>query len=202
MYDFRVFRRIGYVEFISVPPRRWSESSPLSRASGHPLTPEALCSQHAARVLKFAAMVAQGDLEAEDLAQDALERAIRKLHQFDPRRGSVENWLWRIVVNAARDAGRVGRRRFALWERLAGQQAAEPQLPDVEESALGHVADADLLARVRQLPARDRALIGLRFGADLDHAAIGAALGMTPATASAAVRRALHRLRNQLEANP
>lgn len=202
MYDFPVFGRIGDVESINVPHRSWRVSIPLSRSGGQALTPEMLCSQHGERVLRFAVMVARGDVEAEDLAQDALERAIRKLSQYEPGRGSVENWLWRIVVNAARDAGRVGRRRVALWERLAEQRRTEPAPTGFEESTLGSLADSDLLTCVRRLGPRDRALIGLRYGADLDHATIGAILGMTAATTSVAVRRALQRLRNQLEANP
>jgi DNA-directed RNA polymerase specialized sigma24 family protein len=49
------------------------------------------------------------------------------------------------------------------------------------------------------LPARDRLLIALRFGADLDYAAVGLASGLTAAAATMAVRRAIAKLRNHLE---
>lgn len=154
-----------------------------------------LCERYAANVYRFAAMVSRGNGEAEDLAQDSLERAIRSVSKFDPRRGTVEGWLWRIVVNAARDADRVRGRRWRLVERLI--RTHDPD-DDVDPSPGAPIGDEDLLAAVRLLPRRQRALIALRFGGGLDYAGVGAALGMSPAAAGVAVRRALTRLRREL----
>jgi RNA polymerase sigma-70 factor (ECF subfamily) len=160
------------------------------------LEADELCRTYAQRVYRFAAMVARGSPEAEDIAQEALLKAIRKLDAYDPRRGSVDTWLWSIVVSAARDAGRAAGRRLALWERLARlPQASE----SVESIVLDRLSDAQLLDAVRKLPSRDRTLIALRFGAGLDHAATGAAVGISAAAATMAVRRALHTLRRRLE---
>src|SRR6266702_3374370 len=101
-----------------------------------PLTPERLCARYAPRVYPFAALVAAGDVEAEDLAQDAMVLAIRNLGRFDTRRGSVETWLWRIVVNAAIDAGRVSTRRRRLWERFRSQPATAENVEDL--ALMGH----------------------------------------------------------------
>jgi RNA polymerase sigma factor (sigma-70 family) len=46
---------------------------------------------------------------AEDIAQQAFERAWRHAGLYDPRRGSVRTWLTRIVHNLAVDAMRVRR---------------------------------------------------------------------------------------------
>src|SRR5919197_3795076 len=46
---------------------------------------------------------------AEDIAQQAFERAWRHAGLYDPRRGSVRSWLTRIVHNLAVDAARVRR---------------------------------------------------------------------------------------------
>lgn len=89
------------------------------------LTPEALAREHAAVVYRFCAMVCPNRQDAEDLAQEALLRAMCNLHRFDPGRGAIEAWLWRIVVNLAHDRGRAGRRAESFWQRLA---AAEPPL--------------------------------------------------------------------------
>src|SRR5258706_15928386 len=55
-----------------------------------PLTADAFCQTYAARVYKFAQLVSSDSADAEDLAQDALERAIRGLNTFNPAKGEVE----------------------------------------------------------------------------------------------------------------
>ena len=119
----------------------------MEARNDRPLTAEVLCARYAPRVYRFAAMVAAGDVEAEDLAQDALVRAIRNLGRFDARRGSVETWLWRIVVNAAMDAGRVSTRRHRLWERFLSQPTTAE---NVEDLALMRITASELLAAVRR----------------------------------------------------
>jgi RNA polymerase sigma-70 factor (ECF subfamily) len=141
-------------------------------------------------------MVARRNAEAEDIAEEALLKAIRTLDSYDPRRGSIEGWLWTIVVSAAQDAGRAAGRRLALWERLT--RLPEPS-ESIESIALDRLSDAQLLDAIRGLPSRDRTLIALRFGAGLDHAATGAAVGISAAAATMALRRALHSLRRRLE---
>jgi RNA polymerase sigma factor (sigma-70 family) len=162
-----------------------------------PMTPERLCSEYSAQVCRFAAMVARSSSDADDIAQEALLKAIRALDSFDPRRGSPETWLWRIVVNSARDMHRGERRRLAVFARLADLWSEPPQ--NVESLAIERISNGQLLEAVRSLPARDRTLIGLRFGADLDLETVGRTLGLTDAAAGRAVLRALARLRNRLE---
>lgn len=161
------------------------------------LDAEQLCHLYAERVYRFATMVSNRPEDAEDLAQDALERAIRALDRYDSERGA-EPWLWRIVVNAARDRGRVERRHLLLLERVAAflpRPAIDPDQPI--NAAIG---DEQLLDAVRHLPRRDRALIALRFGADLEYAQVGASLGMTAGAAGLATRRALATLKRLLRA--
>jgi RNA polymerase sigma-70 factor (ECF subfamily) len=171
------------------------EHAPVVRAIERP-SAEELCELYADRVFRFASMVGSNPAEAEDLAQDALERAVRGLHTYDPARGELERWLFRIVVNAARDAGRLARRRQLLWDRLLSMRPSkEADAVDIADS----IADDSILAAIRTLKPRDRALIALRFGADLDYATVGAHTGLTAAAAQVATSRALALLRQQLE---
>ena len=169
-----------------------AHGQPVEARDDPPLTAELLCARYAPRVYRFAAMVAAGEVEAEDLAQDALVHAIRSLGQFDGRRGSVETWLWRIVVNVATDAGRVSTRRRLLWERFRSQPASGE---NVEDLALMRITAAELLAAVRRLRPRERGMIALRFGAGLGFAEVGVAYGISSAAATMATRRALDTLR-------
>jgi RNA polymerase sigma-70 factor (ECF subfamily) len=174
------------------PPLEFVARGPVAAA----ITPEELCGRYAERVFRFAAMISRGEVEAEDLAQDALERAIRRINSFNPARGSIEGWLWQIVVHAAADAGRVARRRQLLAEKL---RTLRPLKESDEIRLPPELADADLLAAVRALRSRDRTIIALRFGAGLPYAEIGRVLDLKPDAAAVAGRRALARLRHDLE---
>jgi RNA polymerase sigma-70 factor (ECF subfamily) len=161
------------------------------------LDAQKLCELYSERVYRFASMVSKGSVDSEDLAQEALERAIRAIDSYDGRRGSVDAWLWQIVVNAARDAGRVERRRQLSFERMV---ALLPRsVPDEVSDLDSAIGDHAVLQAIRRLRPRERALIALRYGADLDYAAVGASLGLSAEAAGVATRRALASLRNRLQ---
>jgi RNA polymerase sigma-70 factor (ECF subfamily) len=161
------------------------------------VTPEELCRRHADRVYRFATMVADDKNQADDLAQEALERAIRGLDGFEQARGTLDSWLFRIVVNCARDAGRMRTRESALLDRTKRLFVRAVHSPYQVPSG---VHDLDLLSAVRQLDPRQRALIGLRFGADLEYQEVGRVLGISSSAATVATHRALAALRGKLEA--
>lgn len=158
-----------------------------------PLTPDALCELYAGRVFKFAQLVCEDSASAEDLAQDALERAIKGLRTFDPSKGEIEGWLWRIVVNAGRDAGRIARRRQLVFQLLVDRWTANERLVDVGELRTDEVMNA-----VRTLSPRHRAVIALKYGADLAYRDIGQLLGISEAAALMCTKRAIARLRLRL----
>lgn len=146
------------------------------------------------RAYRFAAMVARDDQESADIAQDALLRAWQRIGRFDADQGTFESWLWRVVLNVARDAGRASGRRMALLDRmrmLSDQTAAR----DAETLALKVISDQALLAAIRRLPRRWRTLVALRYGARLSYAEISRQLGLSEAAALMATRRALIALR-------
>jgi RNA polymerase sigma factor (sigma-70 family) len=161
------------------------------------LSAEEVCRTYSAMVCRFAAMAAGSDLDADDLAQDALLKAVRNLNGFDPEKGTIDRWLWRIVANASKDLHRARARRLALWDRLASREHDSGET--TEERALESIEHEELIRAVRTLNDRDRLLIALRFGADLDLTTVGAAIGLSADSAGQAVLRALARLRRRLE---
>jgi RNA polymerase sigma-70 factor (ECF subfamily) len=173
----------------------------LSQPPNEPaITVDEVAQRYWARAHRFAAMVTRNDQDSADLAQEALIQVIRRFHRFDASRGSLDAWLWRIVVNVARDAGRASVRRAVLWERLKGYRSTDP-VDSPETIALRELSDRELLQAVRSLKLRPRTLIALRFGAQLSYAEIAAQLGITEAAALMATRRALQILRTDLEVN-
>ncbi|HEX2679772.1 MAG TPA: sigma-70 family RNA polymerase sigma factor, partial [Candidatus Dormibacteraeota bacterium] len=111
-----------------------------------PVTAEELCRMYAPSVCRFAAMTATNPADAEDLAQEALLRAVRSLHTYDPARGSLESWLWRIVANAARDAAS---RRQRLRDVVLRLGIATPrETGNVEDAVLARMRDDELHRRL------------------------------------------------------
>jgi RNA polymerase sigma factor (sigma-70 family) len=115
---------------------------------------------------------------------DAFVRAVRHRRQF--RGGSLEGWLWRIVVNAARR-----RRADRFWRR---------HVPLVEGTAAASSPNGDLRALVAALPERQRLALFLRYYADLDYRSIAEALGVRPGTVAATLHQAHASLKRSLEA--
>ncbi len=140
-------------------------------------------------------LTGQNQAEAEDLLQIALERAYRRRALLSRDR-SPEPYVRRVLVNASIDRRRLLRRRGEQ-----PLQAADPG-PAVDDRA-GEVANRDLLLRVLAvLPPRQRAVLVLRYWADLSEAEIAATLGCSVGTVKSQASRGLARLRELAGISP
>lgn len=137
--------------------------------------------RYAAFIRVATAIVGDRD-QARDAVHDGFVRAVRHRRRF--RGDSLEGWIWRIVVNAAR------RRRAR--ERTMPPELASPQAAATSENG-------DLRALVATLPERQRHALFLRYYADLDYQAIAQALGVKPGTVAAHLHAAHETLRRRLE---
>lgn len=90
------------------PPQRMADDMLLaSLGAGDPQAALAFIRRFQPVVFGVALTIVGDSGLAEDIAQQAFERAWRHAGLYDPRRGSVRNWLTRIVHNLAVDAVRV-----------------------------------------------------------------------------------------------
>ena len=127
------------------------------------------------------AIAGDADLGA-DAVQDAFARAVRKRRSFRGR-GTLEAWVWRIVVNAARDARR--RSRPGARDTLS----LAPERPDTE-------------LPLELLTERQREIVFLHYFADLGYEEIAGALEISPGTVGATLTAARRTLRGALEEVP
>jgi len=134
---------------------------------------------------------------AEDVTAETFFKAVRAADRFDPARGEARLWLFRIARNALRDYQRRDRLRRHLPMGHLRDLVAEA--PSPEERLLWEEQVGRLLAAMAGLPLRDRELIGLRYGSDLDSAEIGALLDLKESAVRTRLWRALKRLRAVLE---
>ena len=142
-------------------------------------------SRHAAFVALATAVTGDAS-EAIDVVQEAFATALRKRRGIRAE-GSLEPWLWRIVINKARDRRRKRGRTISL----------RPDAPAITSN--GYDADAAVRTVLAELPERQRETIFLRYYADLDYGAIASALGVQPGTVAATLHKAHAALREQLQ---
>ena len=81
---------------------------------------------------RAAAAIAGDRALGEDAVQEAFAKAVRRRRSFRGR-GSLEAWVWQIVVNAARDAGRRARSEARPIDRSFHSNGSGPSLPLVSE---------------------------------------------------------------------
>jgi RNA polymerase sigma-70 factor, ECF subfamily len=142
------------------------------------------------RFLRVAAALV-GDRElARDAVQEGFATAVRKRGSFAGR-GSLESWLWQVVINRARNFRRdVGASRG---------HDLESDFSDEVTVGNGDVADGRLRAAIAALPERQRLLIFLHYYADLDYETIADALGIRSGTVGATLTAARSALRQTLK---
>jgi RNA polymerase sigma factor (sigma-70 family) len=137
-----------------------------------------------AELCRVAAAIIGDRDAARDVVQDAFGSVIRRRETFR-RRGPVDAWVWRVVINTARDHRSVPR---------------PLSVEDVVHSQNGDAELSDTLgAAVAALPERQRLVLFLRYFADLDYNAIGEALEIRPGTVAATLNAAHTALRQTLE---
>jgi len=142
-----------------------------------------------------------GDVaQAEDLTSEVLERVLRYLPSYDPRKGDFAPWLFRIAHNTWVNHYKRQRRRGAYHVDI-GERLNDVASPDLgpEPSAERSEEIARMVACVRTLPARQQEILGMRFVARLTNREIARALRMNERTVSVTILRALRKLRKQLE---
>ena len=127
-------------------------------------------------------LVAEAD--AEDVVQEALERAWRRWSTYDATRGGPVPWLLAIVADRARRK-RVRARLTAPWRPVEQVVYADP--PDV-----------DLERAVKALSMRQRTAVTLYYFVDLDIATVAEVMDCAPGTVQATLHQARARLREML----
>jgi RNA polymerase sigma-70 factor (sigma-E family) len=141
-----------------------------------------------AGLLRFAYVLTGDRDRAADLVQDALERTLlawpRIINRDDP-----EAYVRRIIVN----------RHVSIWRRTRRERL----VPETPETAYVPTDphDAWLWAELATLPARQRAVLVLRFYEDLGAAQTAEVLGCSVGTVKSTTSRGLARLRERLIAS-
>ncbi len=124
---------------------------------------------------------------AEDCFQETFLAALRAYPKLG-HAGNLRGWLLTIAHRKAIDHHRArGGNPVPVAE--VAEVGVEDGIPERDER---------LWAAVGTLPPKQRAAVALRYGSDLPHAEIAAALGCSPEAARRSLHEGLKRLRKEL----
>ena len=152
--------------------------------------------EHGLRIYRYLRYHVRSADEAEELTAETFLRAVRGAESYDASRGSAKAWLFRIAQNVLRDARRRERRRE--WLPLGALRDVAWEAPSPEERLLREEEVAALLRAVAGLGDRDRELVSLRYGSELEYGEIAELLGIGEGAVRTRLWRALSRLRARL----
>ncbi len=151
-----------------------------------PLPPfQTVLDEHSAAVMAVL-RGAVGRDGAEDCFQDTFLAALRAYPKLEDDR-NLRGWLLTIAHRKAIDYHRAsGRKPLPVAEPAEFAADGIPELDD------------GLWAAVGALPPKQRAAVALRYGSDLPHSEIAAALDCSPEAARRSLHEGLKRLRKEL----
>jgi RNA polymerase sigma-70 factor (ECF subfamily) len=141
------------------------------------------------------------ELEREDLFQELLKYSLERLDgdHFDPERGALGTWLYRVAWCRCVDLQRRLKARQAPGSRLP--QEAIPEQGDEDPGPLESAADAEMAGEIRsalvQLDPQERNLLELRYLQDMSLKEVSAVLSLTLETTKyrlSGAKRSLRRL--------
>ena len=163
-----------------------------------------LVSEHQRMVYQLSLNLLGDHNEALDLSQEVFLRVFRTIHNFRGH-SSLRTWIYRIVVNQARNRQRWWRRRHrsqqvSLDEHIqAHGEIAEPTTGGAPDTILNRKELADQIrGALDDLPFDQRTALVLREIDGLSYEEIGYSLGIAVGTVKSRLARARESLRARL----
>lgn len=162
---------------------------------GEPRAFEVIFDRHSGAAFSLAYRMCGRQAMAEDVVQEAFVSLWRSGARYDPRRGSVRNWVLGVVHNRAIDAFRRG---VVRESRNVSDEGLAERLPASEETA-AEVARRDEARHVREklqeLPAEQRQVVELAYFGGFSHSQIAEMLQLPAGTVKGRMRLALTKMR-------
>src|SRR2546421_7281341 len=158
---------------------------------------ETLVRRYQRPVLAIARRFTRDGDDAEDLAQRAFINASERAGSW--RGGSFKSWLFRIVVNLAKNHLR-DISRFDRSEE-AHDTESEPTAPEAHQRLEDREQQSVLREAVARLPRRQREVLLLRIDGDLPFAEIAQTLGITEVNAKVNFHHAVQKLKEWVKAD-
>ena len=156
-----------------------------------------LYQRYADRIYWFATARTGSETIADDVVGETMLAALENLERWDPRKGTFAAWIFVIAQRKVIDQQRTYQRVRRLMTRIQSMRTTQAE-PDSLDWVLEQEQAREIEDAVRRLPATDREIIALRFGAGLSGEEIAAVLGISHVAARKRLSRAQQRLAGRI----
>jgi len=149
--------------------------------------------QYASRIYQFIYYKTYHKETAEDLTSHTFLRALEKLHQYKPEKGSISAWIYQIARNLVADHYRAKKKTIDIddvWD-LAGTQNVEFDVQNKEQLE-------ELREVLKKLPAEHRDILILRVWQELPYREISQIIGKSEGACKMMFSRIIAKLRKEL----
>ncbi|GHJ40159.1 SigE family RNA polymerase sigma factor [Streptomyces sp. TS71-3] len=147
-------------------------------------------------LLRTARSLTSNPSDAEDLLQTALTKTYVAWDRIEDHR-ALDGYVRRALLNT-----RTSQWRKRKVDEFACEELPEPERVPGEDPAEGQALRDAMWRAIVKLPARQRAMVVLRYYEDLSEAQTAEVLGVSVGTVKSAVSRALSKLREDPELSP
>jgi RNA polymerase sigma-70 factor (ECF subfamily) len=156
---------------------------------------EVVYDRHCSAAFSLAYRMCGRRATAEDVLQEAFLALWRSGARYDRTRGSVRNWILRIVHNRAVDALRRGIVRERDLYHDEGVLERQPAPERTDEQALAREQAHEVQGVLRELPREQSHVIELAYFGGFTHTEIASMLEMPVGTVKGRIRLGLAKLR-------
>ncbi len=153
----------------------------------------AIYDSHAEKIYRFIYYKTLHRETAEDLTSHTFMNALEHMDQFDPKRGSITVWLYRIARNLIIDHYRRKRSTVDIddvWDLASGDDPAS----EVHDS----IRIEEVKAALGKLPREQRDIVILRIWEDMPYKEIALVLEKSESACKMTFSRVMARLREEL----
>lgn len=150
-----------------------------------------LVERHCDLVFKIAFKWCGVKEDAEDIAQDVMMRLADKIRGFKPGGAAFTTWLYRVTINAAKDARRKRSRRQDNEGEYAASRTVNSSSRPQEEELVQH----ETIRLLDRLPGKEKEAVFLIFCEGLNHRTAAEIAGCAETTISWRVHSARKKLK-------
>jgi RNA polymerase sigma-70 factor (ECF subfamily) len=160
--------------------------------SGNATAFEALFQQYKNLVFKNAYLITGSREEAEDILQEVFVSVWRSRQTFNPDKGKLTTWLYRITVNKCLEKQRKKKLIFVSLEKVD-----LPQTQSSEEVLVNKQECERLIEAMNSLNTKHRVVLVMRYFNYLSYEEIAQTVGAPLGTVKSRINQALRLLRGQ-----